>query len=195
MTLSDLQKELKNRRWDAYIITRGNMFLSQEATLPQENKLKEICGFSGSAGTLLVLQNRAVLLVDGRYELQAAQEVDTTAIEIVCTSESIGSWLQKNIAEPLTIAYDPWCHSISETDFWNRALKKHKFIEDNLQILGSRIYPQEANIFEHDIEFAGVSVEEKISYLTGFMQENNLDAFFISECDAVSWLLNLRSDC
>ncbi len=195
MTLSDLQKELKNRRWDAYIITRGNMFLSQEATLPEENKLKEICGFSGSAGTLLAMQNRAVLLVDGRYELQAAQEVDTDAVEVVCTSDSIGSWLQKNMEASLTIAYDPWCHSISETEFWNRVLKKHKFIEDNLQILGSRICAKEADIFEQDIEFAGVSVEEKISYLTKFMQDNRLDAFFISECDAVSWLLNLRSNC
>lgn len=195
MTLTDLQKELIQHKWDAYIITRGNMFLSQEETLPEENKIKELCGFSGSAGTLLVCRDRAVLLVDGRYELQAAQEVDPAAVQIVCTTDSIGSWLQKNIEEPLTIAFDPWCHSVSEVDFWGRALKKHRFVEDSQQILGPRISPKVADIFEHDIEFAGVSVEEKISYLTDFMHKNKLEAFFISESDAVSWLLNLRSDC
>ena len=195
MTLSELQQELTARKWDAYIVTRGNMFLSQEATLPEENKIRELCGFSGSAGTLIVLRSRAMLLVDGRYELQAAQEVDPARVSVVCTADSVGSWLQKNIEEPLTIAYDPWCHSVSETDFWSRSLKKHRFIEDDRQLLGARIAPKNADIYEHDIEFAGVSVEEKISYLTDFMKQNNLEAFFISECDAVSWLLNLRSDC
>lgn len=195
MTLSKLQQELTARKWDAYIVTRGNMFLTQEATLPEENKIRELCGFSGSAGTLIVFRSRTVLLVDGRYELQAAQEVDSARVSVVCTADSVGSWLQKNIEEPLTIAYDPWCHSISETDFWNRNLKKHRFIEDDRQLLGTRIAPKDANIYEHDIEFAGVSVEEKISYLTDFMKQNDLEAFFISECDAVSWLLNLRSDC
>ena len=195
MTISDLQKELIKHKWDAYIITRGNMFLSQEATLKEENKLYEICGFSGSAGTLIVFKDKAVLLVDGRYELQAAQEVDTEEVNVICTSDSIGSWLQKEDESGLNIAYDPWCHSISEVEFWNRAVKKHHFVEDNIGILGSRISSQVADIFEHDIEFAGVSVEEKISYMTDFINKNNLEAYFISECEAVSWLLNLRSNC
>ena len=193
MTLQDLQNELISRRLDAYIVTRGNMFLTQEATLPEENKIFELCGFSGSAGTLMVFQDHAVLLVDGRYELQAAQEVAEKSVEIICTTDSIGSWLQKNTDTPLNIAYDPWCHSVSEVDFWNRTFKKHRFIEDDNQLLGPRLSSQTAEIFEHDIEFAGISVEEKISYLTNFMVKNKLEAFFISEPDAVSWLLNLRS--
>ena len=194
MTLQDLQNELISRRLDAYIVTRGNMFLTQEATLPEENKIYELCGFSGSAGTLLVFQDHAILLVDGRYELQAAQEVAEKSVEIICTTDSVGSWLQKNIDAPLKIAYDPWCHSVSEVDFWSRTLKKHRFIEDDDQLLGSRLSSQTAEIFEHDIEFAGITVEEKISYLTDFMAKNKLEAFFISEPDAVSWLLNLRSN-
>ena len=179
MTLQDLQNELISRRLDAYIVTRGNMFLTQEATLPEENKIYELCGFSGSAGTLLVFQDHAVLLVDGRYELQAAQEVAEKSVEIICTTDSVGSWLQKNIDAPLKIAYDPWCHSVSEVDFWSRTLKKHRFIEDDDQLLGSRLSSQTAEIFEHDIEFAGITVEEKISYLTDFMAKNKLEAFFI----------------
>ena len=43
-------------------------------------------------------------------------------------------------------------------------------------------------------EFAGISSEEKISYVTDFLKENNLDAYLFCECDSVSWLMNLRSD-
>ena len=65
-TLAELQKQLVAKKYDAYIITRGNMFLGQDI-LPQENKIKELTEFSGSAGNLIVFRDNAVLLVDGRY--------------------------------------------------------------------------------------------------------------------------------
>lgn len=194
MTLSELRQQMEKHGYDAYILTRNNMFLGQDV-LPAENKLREITGFSGSAGSLITTAERAFLLVDGRYELQAAQEVDTAQIQVVCTNESLGTWMSNNFLTPLKIAYNPWCHSINETDYWQRILKKHSFIEDNAEIAGNRICGKECSIFEHDIEFCGISTEEKISYLTSFIAQNELDAYFIADCDAVSWLLNLRSDC
>ncbi len=192
MDIKTIQKELSKNKWDAYIITRNNMFLGQDI-LPSENKILELCGFTGSSGTLIIFKDKNYLLVDGRYEIQAAQETDPSAINVVCTTDSTATWLQKNTTTPLTIAYDPWCHSINETDYWNRTLKQHHFIEDTKQILGPRISSNQSDIFEHDIEFAGLSVDEKISYITNFIQENKLDGYFLCEPDSVSWLLNLRS--
>jgi len=133
MNLIDFQQTISKHGYDAYILTRGNMFLGQDI-LPEENKLCEITGFSGSAGTLITTPEHAWLLVDGRYELQAKQEVDTTKIQIVCTNESIGTWINNNFLTSLKIAYNPWCHSINEVDYWQRALKKHSFIEDSAEI-------------------------------------------------------------
>ena len=193
MTIEELRKKLIKHNLDAYIVTRNNMFLGQDV-LPEENKILELCGFSGSAGNLLVFRDKAFLLVDGRYELQATRQVDSSVFTVVCTNDSIGSWIQNNVENPCTFGYDPWCHSVSEADYWNKALKRHTFREDENNLLGLRISEHPFNIFEHDIEYAGISVEEKISYLTDFMKKNSLDAFFIAECDAVSWLMNLRSD-
>lgn len=122
MTLHDLQTALIKNNFDAYIVTRGNMFLGQD-TWTEENKIKELCGFSGSAGTLLVFRDKAVLMVDGRYELQAALETDSAAVSIVCTNDTVATWINNNQEQPCTFAYDPWCHSASEVDYWNRALK------------------------------------------------------------------------
>ena len=80
MTLSDLRQYIQKRGYDAAIITRGNMFLGQDIR-PEENELHRLTGFSGSAGTLLVLKDKAFLLVDGRYELQAACETDPAEIK------------------------------------------------------------------------------------------------------------------
>ena len=192
-TLETLQKQLIAAKADAYIITRNNMFLGQDI-LPEENKICELTGFSGSAGNLIVFRDRAVLLVDGRYDLQAKTQTDNTKIEVVCTRESIGSWIQKNIKNNCRFLYNPWCHAIAETDFWKRALDDHEFIEDKDNLLGERISSGDAEIFELEEQFSGISTEEKISYLSNFCVEQKIDAYLITECDSVSWLLNLRSN-
>lgn len=62
-------------------------------------------------------------------------------------------------------------------------------------MLDIRPADKECNIFEHDIRFAGISMDEKISMLTPYIQKNKCDAYFLAACDSVSWLLNLRSNC
>ena len=192
-TLSLLQQQLIKHKLDAYIITRNNMFLGQDV-LPQENKVLELSGFSGSAGSLIVFRNKTFLLVDGRYDIQARAQTKGQDIEVICTRDSIGTWLKDNIKDACKIAYDPWCHSIAEVDYWKRSLDNFEFVEDKNALLGSRILKSEPDIFELKEEFSGISSDEKISYLTKFCQDNRLDGYLLCECDCVSWLLNLRSN-
>lgn len=193
MKISDIQNYLKKQHCDAYIVTRHNMFIGQDV-LPKENKILELTGFDGSAGNLIVFVNRAILLVDGRYDIMAKNQTNPEEVEVICSRDSIASWLRANLHEPHKILYDAWCHSASETDYWHKSLDWHKFAEDKDCILGSRIVNSDAEIFELKEEFAGISSEEKISYVTDFLKENNLDAYLFCECDSVSWLMNLRSD-
>ena len=81
-TLSLLQQQLIKHKLDAYIITRNNMFLGQDV-LPQENKVLELSGFSGSAGSLIVFRNKTFLLVDGRYDIQARAQTKGQDIEVI----------------------------------------------------------------------------------------------------------------
>ena len=193
ITISELQQQLIANKFDAYIITRNNNFIGQDI-LEEENKIKELTGFTGSAGNLIVFRNKTILLVDGRYDIQARKQTNPDTVEVICTRDSIGTWIQNNITDSCTFTYDPWCHSVAEVDFWKRALDCHNFIEDSKQLLGNRTSSKEAEIFELDEEFAGITSEEKVSYLTKFCDENKLDAYLICECDCVSWLMNLRSD-
>ena len=193
ITISELQKKLIKHKLDACIITRGNMFLGED-TLPEENLLCRLTGFSGSAGKLIIFRKRACLLVDGRYDIQARSQVDSKVVEVFCTRDSLGSWIRHNIENSCRFAYNPWCHSIAEVDFWKRALTDHEFIEMPSDFPAIQPSSREAEIFELKERFAGISADEKISYLTHFCAENKLDAYFVSECDNVSWLLNLRSN-
>ena len=193
ITIQQIQKQLISQKADAYIITRNNMFLGQDV-LPQENKIQSLTGFSGSAGNFIIFRDKAFLLVDGRYDIQARSQTDSSIIEVIVTRDSIGSWIYNNITQSCKFLYNPWCHSISEVDYWKRALSNHEFIEDQSNLLGDIIINTEANIFELEEQFAGISSDEKVSYLTHFCQTNNLDAYLVCESDSVSWLMNLRSD-
>lgn len=192
-TIAEIQKQLISLNFDAYIVTRNNLFLGQDI-LDKENKIFELTGFNGSAGNLIIFRDKSVLLVDGRYELQARNQVDNDLITVVCTRESIGTWIQNNVENPTKFLYNSWCHSISEVDFWKRSLSNHDFVDDKSNLLGDRIIKADANIFELEEQFCGISSEEKLSYFTKFINDNKLDGYLICECDCVSWLMNLRSD-
>ena len=193
ITLQEIQEKLASFHADAYLVTRNNMFLGQDV-LPEENKILALTGFSGSAGNLIIFKDKALLLVDGRYDIQARQQTNPDEIEVFCTRDSLGTFIQNNITGHLRFVYDPWCHSVSEVDFWKRALDDHDFVEDKTSLLGKRSIDKKAEIFELEEKFSGIATDEKISYLTDFCHKNKLDGYLLTESDSVSWLMNLRSD-
>ena len=191
--IAEIQKQLISTNFDAYIVTRNNLFIGQDI-LEAENKILELTGFDGSAGNLIIFKDKAILLVDGRYELQAKKQVNNEIITVICTRDSIGTWIQNNIEDSTKFLYNSWCHSISEVDFWKRALSNHEFVEDKANLLDNRVIKADTKIFELEEQFCGISSEEKISYFTKFINEHKLDGYLICECDCVSWLMNLRSN-
>ena len=69
--ISALKKFLDSKNIDGYIIPKNDEFFS-EYSFP--NRLKLISNFSGSAGMAVILKNKNILFVDGRYTLQAKIE-------------------------------------------------------------------------------------------------------------------------
>ena len=66
--ISLLKKLINNKNIDGYIIPKNDEFFS-EYSYP--NRLKSISNFSGSAGLAVILKDKNLLFVDGRYTLQA----------------------------------------------------------------------------------------------------------------------------
>lgn len=196
MKIEDLQLSLKKHKLDFYIVTRNNQFLGQDV-LEEENKILELTNFSGSAGNLLVTPNKAYLFVDGRYELQAAQEVNSHTISISGQGDILLKWLKDNTDknQKYTLGFNPWCMSLEDVKNMTSAVSHIKFIEDKNNLTQTLLSSKTANVFDHPIEFSGISREEKTSLITSFLNQNNLDAVFINAADSVSWLLNLRSVC
>ena len=96
--LLKIQKWLKNNNKDAFIIVRTDEFLS-EYIAPYAERLKWISNFSGSAGKAVIMQKTATIFVDGRYTIQAQEEVNLNNFSIKHLNDFhnwLKQYLQKN---------------------------------------------------------------------------------------------------
>src|SRR6476646_2405830 len=108
-----LRTELARRNLTGFIVPRADRH-QNEYVPASEERLAWLTGFSGSAGTALVVADKAVLLVDGRYTLQARQQSDEAmfAIENIADQRP-EAWIEANLPPGGAFAYDPWLHTVS----------------------------------------------------------------------------------
>ncbi len=186
MKMQEIQRDMNA---DAIIIFRNNQFLGQDV-LPEENQIFNLCGFSGSAGTMVITPQKAFLFVDGRYEIQAKKEVDKKKVEVIVENAEYNllNWLKENLASS-TIAYNPWQISESRLQRFKHLLPKANFVPEP-----HIIETKKAKAFDHELKYAGLSTQEKIKLLCKDVQLKDGECCLISAADSVSWLMNLRSD-
>ena len=79
--LAALRAELKRPGLDGFVVPRADRY-QNEYVPPCAERLAWLTGFTGSAGAAIVLADRAVLFVDGRYTVQAREEVDASVFAI-----------------------------------------------------------------------------------------------------------------
>src|SRR2546423_561236 len=106
--LQALRRSLNAAGLTGFIVPHADEHQS-EYLPPSAERLQWLTGFSGSAGTAIVLRTSAAIFVDGRYTLQAQREVDTdtfTAEHV--TDNPPTKWLAAHVAADDRIGYDPW---------------------------------------------------------------------------------------
>ena len=189
--LENLRKKIKNAEIDAYFISYGNRFLGQDV-LEEEHKLAKVCGFTGSAGAFAITKDKAFLVVDGRYELQAQKQVDLKNIRIINDSPRLKTLCdilsRENIRK---IGYDSWNYSVAEMEFIKRKYRDFEFID-----IGDLVELQNNNkieVFQRSEQFSGMNTEQKIALITEQLKEKKADCQLICSADSVSWLLNIYS--
>src|SRR6185436_4006343 len=106
-----LRAELIKRGLSGLILPRADRH-QNEYVPPSEERLAWLTGFTGSAGTVVVLADSAALFADGRYTLQAAGQVDTNVFSIVPLADTPPElWLERNLPADAKLGYDPWLHT------------------------------------------------------------------------------------
>src|SRR6266478_6786106 len=111
-----LRTELARRGLTGFIVPRSDRH-QNEYVPGSEQRLAWLTGFTGSAGSAIVLIERAVLFVDGRYTLQAREQVDTSLFAIEHLVEMPPDrWIEENLAADDRLGYDPWLHTVEAAE-------------------------------------------------------------------------------
>ena len=182
----EIQAKLK--AGEAFLITRDNMFLGEDI-LPQENKILELSGFTGSAGMMLVGQKEAFLFVDGRYTLQARMEVKD-GIEVIDSSNFIKDVIKVfKIKDLHQLVVNPWSLSCQTAEYF-KSQKIDVKTDETAPMSG--FLNTDVEVFTHLKKFAGQSAKEKCRAVAKALPEG-ADALLISSAQELSWLSNLRS--
>jgi len=193
-----LRAELARRGLNGCIAPRADRH-QNEYVPPADERLRWLTGFAGSAGVAIVLAERAALFVDGRYTLQARDEVDTDLFEIVHMIDTPPhKWLEANLPRGTALGYDPWLHTAEGVERLSLACAKAGGVlvaaEPNVidAIWTDRPAPPLGPIVLHDLRYAGEAATDKLARVRAELHERKADALVVSDPAALAWVFNIR---
>ena len=167
-------------------------------------KVREyFCGFDGSNGTLVVSQNFAGMWTDGRYFIQAENQMKGTGVELFKMLNpgvpTIAEFLFDNMKDGETLGFDGKVISTSVGENYEKKLSgkavKYKIDKD----LAEDVWTDRPALPCHDMyvlsdELCGRSFKEKLANVRSKMREVGATAHLLSKLDDIMWLTNLRGN-
>ena len=163
---------------------------------------KWFSGFNGSAGTLVITPDMALLWTDSRYFLQAAQQLEGTGIELMKDglpeTPSIETWLCNALPQGSSVGIDGMVFSMVAVDQLRDALNENGIILDTSFAPADKLWtgrpalPSDP-IFIHDVKYAGETAQSKMDRAIALAAQHHAQALFISALDEIAWILNIRS--
>jgi len=193
-----LRTELARRGLTGFIVPRSDRH--QNEYVPAcEQRLAWLTGFTGSAGIGIVLMERAILFVDGRYTLQAHEQADTSLFAIEHLIETPPHrWIEENLAPGDRLGYDPWLHTVEAAERLEKtcaaAGAKLIAIEPDLidLVWADRPAAPLGAVTLHDVRFAGEDPGEKLARIRAELTKLRADALIVSDPHAGAWTFNIR---
>jgi Xaa-Pro aminopeptidase len=193
-----LRAELARRGLDGFLVPRADC--QQNEYLPASHeRLAWLSGFTGSAGFAIVLAERAVLFVDGRYTVQADAQVDKSVFAIEHLVDTPPpQWLEQNVKRGAKLGYDPWLLTTEGADRFKAACAKSGAelvaVGDNPidALWQERPAPPAAPVTLRDVKFAGENAADKLKRIQLELGKLRADVLVVSDPQNVAWTFNIR---
>lgn len=194
---------MKERGIDVLLVRATDRYLNEYVPDDESTRLW-LTGFSGSAGDALVFADALHLIVDGRYTLQASQEVPDAVVTTSKTGQSIeGAWLDvlASHARDKCVGVESDRVSLSMMRLLGQRAAKDEWtlvpllpspVED---VRGPLPPPSSPSSFwPIDPALAGRTVRERVALGAPLLDEHKLDGLLLCALDELAWVTNLRGD-
>ena len=200
--LSKLRAKMAEYGIDYYMMPTSDFHNSEYSA--DFFKVREyFCGFDGSNGTLVVGQDFAGMWTDGRYFIQAENQMKGTGVELYKMMNpgvpTIEEYLFQNMKEGQTLGFDG---RVVSTSIGEKLEKKLAAKNISLKIdkdLAEEVWTDRPSLPCHDMyvlsdELCGKSFGEKLSDVREAMKKVNAKAHLLSKLDDICWLTNIRGN-
>ena len=199
--LMKLREEMNKEGMQAYIIPTSD-FHETEYVSEYFAARKYMSGFTGSAGVLVVLLDKAGLWTDGRYFIQAANQLAGSGIDLMKQGQedtpSIEEYIVTNLTQGSVVGFDGRVMNVNDANKYKQAFIMHdiKMVTD--KDLVGRIWDDRPALpctetFHYDEKYAGKSISEKLTQVREAMKGYNCRSHIVTKIDEIAWLYNLRA--
>jgi Xaa-Pro aminopeptidase len=193
-----LRKAMVALGLSGFVIPRSDQHQGEYVPACDE-RLAFITGFTGSAGSAVVLADKAALIVDGRYTLQSAAQTDTdVVIPVQMANQSQEAWIEANLPPGGVLGFDPWVHTPDQVKKLEAAALRAggtlKGVSPNPidTIWPDRPAPPAAPVVPYPDKFAGETSSAKIVRVREALVKAKVGALVVSDPHNMCWLLNMR---
>lgn len=200
--IADLQSLMKKQAITIYLVPTSDYHQSEY--VGDHFKARQfLSGFTGSTGTLLVTQTEAFLWADGRYFIQAEEQLADTTIELCKMGEpgipTIPQYIEETLKSGETLAVDGRVISISEGTVYKKIAKERNAtfcydVDFITKLWMDRPALPKSPAFMLDDKLTGQSVESKLSAIRQEMALHNANTHIVASLDDICWIFNLRGD-
>ncbi|KAF2911156.1 hypothetical protein DAI22_11g156600 [Oryza sativa Japonica Group] len=167
----------------------------------RDKRRQFVSGFTGSAGLALITMKEALLWTDGRYFLQAEQQLsDRWKLMRMGEDPPVEVWIADNLSDEAVVGINPWCISVDTAQRYEHAFsKKHQTLFQLSSDLIDEIWKDRPSaealpVFVQPVEYAGRTVTEKLKELREKLLHEKARGIIIAALDEVAWLYNIRGD-
>lgn len=200
--ITAFRREMAAAEIDAAIIYHTDPHQS-EYIAPHWQVRRWLSGFTGSAGTLVITPDEALLWTDSRYFLQADRQLEGTGITLMkdglTSTPSIEDYLISRLPSGSTVGVDGMLLSVQADKGLRETLGAHGINVDTTFAPIDRIWDDRPALpagkaFIHDTKYAGEPASDKIARVLDKAAVQGGNAAFISALDEIAWVLNIRSN-
>ena len=198
--IENIRDLMKEKNIYAYIVPSSDYHQSEY--VGDYFKSREfMSGFTGSSGTLIIYMDEAGLWTDGRYFIQAENELKDSGIKLFKMGEegvpTIEEYLLEKLPKNSTLGFDGRVMSVKEgQSLANKLAFKGINIEYKYDLVND-IWEDRCSLptekaFLLGVEYSGESFSDKLSRIRAVMKEKKATTHILASLDDIAWLFNIR---
>ena len=200
--INRLREEMAKNGIDYYMMPTSDFHNSEYSA--DFFKVREyFCGFDGSNGTLLISKDDAKMWTDGRYFIQAENQMKGTGVELMRMLEvgvpTISEYLLANMEKGKVLGFDGRVISTSIGEDLEKKLSSKGVTLKIDKDLAETVWTDRPFLPCHEMyvlpdKLCGKSFKDKLSMVRNKMEEYGTKAYLLSKLDDIMWLTNLRGN-